>query len=158
MIVLKSIQLKTKKKRTMKKSFKILAVGALFLSSAFVQVNAQEAPKKAPIQKEHQQLTPEQRVDKFVEKFAKDLNLTDQQKQQIKEIKLKEMAERKAAHEAQKQIRKNFHEEVNKVLTAEQKAKLEQIKKEKAEQFKNSKGGHGKYHHYKQGEKPAPRK
>lgn len=144
-------------KITMKKSFKILAVGTLFLSSAFTQINAQEAPNKAPIQKEHQQLTPEQRADKFVEKLSKNLNLTDQQKQQIKEIKLKEIAERKAAHEAEKLKRINYHEQVKKVLTAEQQAKLEQIKKERLEQYKNSKGAHGQSHYYKPGKKPAPK-
>ncbi len=141
----------------MNKAIKFFTVGAMLLSTSFIQVNAQEeAPKKAEMRKEFTQKTPEERATAHVEKLSEKLNLTEQQKKQVYNLKLQQIKENKALHEQQKAQRQKAHEDFKKILTPEQLKKLEEFRAQKKEEFKNKKDGHGQ-HPYKGGERPAPK-
>lgn len=144
----------------MKKTFQLFAIGAMMFSTAFISVQAQDnAEKKAPQKKEFQKVTPEQRADHFIEKISKDLSLTDNQKSQIKALKLKEMQEHIALKEKHQSIREQYRSEFKKILTEQQIQKLEELKKERKEQYQNrEKGKYGPHHFQHNGERPAPKK
>lgn len=140
----------------MNKAMKIFAVGAMLISTTFIQVNAQDAVnKKEQFKKEYASKTPEEKATKFVERLSEKLNLTEAQKKEIYALKLKGINEQKAIHEKQIESRKKSHEDFKKVLTAEQLKTLEELKAQKKEQFKGKKGTHKPYH-YKGSKEPAP--
>lgn len=144
----------------MKKSFQLFAIGAMMFSTAFISVQAQDnTVKKAPQKKEFQKVSPEQRADHFIEKISKDLSLTENQKTQIKALKLKEMQEHKALQEKHQSIREKYHSEFKKILSEQQIQKLEELKKERKEQFQNrEKGKYGPHQFQHKDERPAPKK
>ena len=83
-------------------------------------------------------LTPEQKIDKKIEKLDQELGLDAKQKESIKALSLKQMKERdvlkkemKVVKEKMKVQRKGHKKELKALLTPEQVAKMEELEKEK---------------------------
>ena len=84
-------------------------------------------------------LTPEQRVNLQIKKLTKELNLSDKQAQELKEIVVKEIEQRearKAEIQAKKAEKKRMAEErMKKILTPEQFSKWTEIRKARKEKM-----------------------
>ena len=121
----------------MKHTFLSLMLASSFLCSGLMCTNpadAQDTPPEAP-QVQHR-LDHEQMRQKMAGKIAKDLDLTDEQQQQAKQIREKGRKEIEPLMNEMKELRKKMDdkrranmEEFEKILTPEQKAKFEEMKK-----------------------------
>lgn len=121
----------------MNKTVKFLAMGAIFLSSSLMTVNAQTGTKKPEFRKELAQKSPEEKADFFANRLAEKLNLSEQQKKEVYTLKLIEIKAHEALMQQQKALRLKAKSDLDKVLTPEQRTKLEELKANKAENFKN---------------------
>jgi protein CpxP len=112
--------------------------------TAKVKVKADKGPKK-----DKPKLTPEQKADHGAAKMAKELGLAPDQEarvekillarqQEMKGLKDKAGADRKATHEQMKTLRDRYDNELKGALTAEQFAKYQQLRAEHK--------GHGGHH------------
>lgn len=120
----------------MNKTVKFLAMGAIFLSSSLMTVNAQSGPKNPEFRKELAQKSPEEKANFFVNRLAEKLNLSEQQKKEVYTLKLNEIKAHEALMQQQKALRLKAKSDLDKVLTPEQRTKLEELKANKAENFK----------------------
>ena len=116
---------------------KQVLIGALMLTSmAFAQKREGQQPMNA-----------EDRVEKMTERMSAELQLSDDQKKQVKELLAKQsearkadMEERRAKMREKMEERKAFKAEMDKILTPEQKEKWEAIKKENREKIQEKRG------------------
>jgi protein CpxP len=99
-----------------------------------VKMKPGQGPKK-------DKLTPEQKADKGAAKMTKELGLNPDQEarvekillarqQEMKTLKEKAGADRKAAHEQMKTVRDRYDNELKGAMTAEQFAKYQQLRAE----------------------------
>lgn len=109
---------------------KVLALMAVVLVANFTQVHAQNAnQERNQYKKEYNKVrTPEEKAQKFVDVYAKKLDLSDQQKKEIYNIKLKEITESQSIHSKKKELKSQSFENIKKTLTAEQQKSLEEMK------------------------------
>lgn len=126
-----------------KKLLCIFATTALLMGSGFVNAaDKKDAELPPPPGHEFEHPRGEPKIDKemhkkMADKFAKDLGLTEEQKDQAEKIRedgrkkveplMKEM---KNLREKMDNLRKENMEEFEKILTPDQKTKLEQLKKD----------------------------
>lgn len=108
----------------------------LFIALVFGAANltyAQQVHKAAIVQNnKNAQMTPDQRINKQVEKMTRALSLTEQQQTSIKQIMKSgydslEPAREAKDHAKANQIKKNIEQQVAAVLTPVQKAKFDKM-------------------------------
>ena len=121
------------------KNLKIVAIVALFAIATGVSAqDKMERPMKLQVNEHHNQ----DEDDDQIEKFKDQLNLTEEQKTQIKEIRGKRAAEKKELKTKLKDIRVAERVEINQILTEEQRALIKEKKEMKHEKFKGKKEFH----------------
>jgi Spy/CpxP family protein refolding chaperone len=121
------------------KNLKIVAIVALFAIATGVSAqDKMERPMKLQVNEHHNQ----DEDDDQIEKFKDQLNLTEEQKAQIKEIRGKRAAEKKELKTKLKDIRVAERVEINQILTEEQRALIKEKKQMKHEKFKGKKEFH----------------
>ncbi|MBQ7659924.1 MAG: Spy/CpxP family protein refolding chaperone [Alphaproteobacteria bacterium] len=121
----------------MKHTFLSLMLASTFLCGGLMCANtagAQDMPAQMPAAE--RQFDHEQMRQKMMGKIAKDLDLTDEQQQQAKQIREEGRKEIEPLMNEMKELRKKMDakrranmEEFEKILTPEQKAKFEEMKK-----------------------------
>lgn len=116
------------------KKIKYLSL-ALILFIGMNSLQAQEKKELSSFKDAHQKEMMQKKSEKM-NKWKKELNLSDQQVKDIEAIKAKNADKMKQLHEEMMQLKKEQRAEIEKVYTAEQKAKLEKLKSD----FKNKKG------------------
>ena len=120
------------------KNLKILAIVALFAIATGVSAqDKMKRPIKLQVNEHHNHDEDDQ-----IEKFKDQLNLTEEQKAQIKEIRGKRAAEKKELKTKLKDIRVAERVEINQILTEEQRALIKEKKEMKHEKFKGKKQFH----------------
>lgn len=117
---------------------RVLLIGVLMLTSL-------ASAQKRDTQK--QGINSEVRVEKMTERMAGELQLTEEQKKQVKELLAKQaearkvdMEERRAKMRQRMEERKAFKAEMDKILTPEQQEKWETMKKENREKMQEKRG------------------
>ncbi|TXB65137.1 hypothetical protein FRY74_06835 [Vicingus serpentipes] len=121
------------------KNLKIVAIVALFAIATGVSAqDKMERPMKLQVNENHNQ----DEDDDQIERFKDQLNLTEEQKAQIKEIRGKRAAEKKELKTKLKDIRVAERVEINQILTEEQRALIKEKKQMKHEKFKGRKEFH----------------
>lgn len=114
---------------------KITFIAAL----AFVAFAGTTAYAQAPQPQQLQAVNPDNdEDDDQIERFKDKLNLTPEQKTQIKAIRDKRAAERNELKAKLKAIKTAEREEINAILTDEQRALIKEKKETKHEQIKGS--------------------
>ena len=117
-----------------KTAFTLLIAVFIFGFAAGTVTNKYIFPKK---QRSH---SPRDRSSHTVNKFTKELNLTESQQIHLKEllatIKVKYDSLRKVAEPSYKAVRDNFKKEFSKILTDEQRIKYEEMNREFSEKMK----------------------
>jgi Spy/CpxP family protein refolding chaperone len=108
----------------MKRIFTLAFAALLLAGSVMAQDNSKKENKKDKAGKEWKAGDKKGKHGKHKGAFAKELNLTDAQKEQIKAINQEYKGKEKASREERKA-------KFESVLTAEQKAKLEQMKQQR---------------------------
>lgn len=116
---------------------KILFISGIVLMAGFAafaqkQNNIQQKDRSTQ-QQLKRNVTPNQIAEKRTQRLDKDVQLSPEQKIQVKEVYLKQA-------ELQKErvaIRKESRNEVENILTAEQQAKYDQLKKARMEEMKD---------------------
>lgn len=116
------------------KKIKYLSL-ALILFIGMNSLQAQEKKGLSSFKDAHQKEMMHKKSEKM-DKWKKELNLSDQQTKEIEAIKAKNSDKMKQLHEEMMQLKKEQRAEIEKVYTPEQKAKLEKLKAD----FKNQKG------------------
>jgi len=121
----------------MKHTFLSLMLASSVLGGGLMCANpagAQDIPAQIPTAE--RQFDHAQMRQKIADKIAKDLNLTDEQQQQAKQIREEGRKEIEPLMKEMKELRKKMDakrranmEEFEKILTPEQKAKFEEMKK-----------------------------
>lgn len=136
------------------------------------------AQERKPREGRGEMLTPEQMAEKRVEKMKKDLNLTDKQAQQIRELSLAQAEKMKAYKEERKAKKEEMRnrrmeeakamkaefekekaandEQLKKILTPEQFAKHQQIQAERKEKMHEKREQRMENRKGKRGMAPAP--
>jgi Spy/CpxP family protein refolding chaperone len=124
----------------MKRIFTLSVAALLFAGSAIAQA---QKPAKEKARKEFKKDGKQGKHGQDRGQFAKDLNLTDAQKEQVKALNeeyrakfkaLKDVDSKSATREKAKALKEEQHAKMQNILTAEQKAKKAELKeKRKAE-------------------------
>lgn len=120
---------------------RVLTMLAIFIMANSSVIYAQDADQnKIKCVKEQMSKTPEKRAQHFIDTFGEKLGLTDQQKKEIYNIKLKEITESKNIRLKQKQLKKQSIEDIKSTLTDEQQKSWKEMKAH-APNFKKGKKG-----------------
>lgn len=92
----------------------------------------------------HKEMSPEEKLEKHIEKVSSELGLSDDQRARYTELATRHQAEKKAMREAQKasakeqkaELRSRHDAELQKILTTEQYAKMVEMREKRMEQRK----------------------
>lgn len=130
----------------MKNQVKTLVLAAVLCVSALGYADSSD-----PLVKKEQKTTPEQRIEKRIEKMKKNLNISDAQATEIRSLltnsktQLQDrIAKMKAAPEADRALLRNdikssrisTHNQILHILTPEQRAKAETLREAKKDKIK----------------------
>jgi Spy/CpxP family protein refolding chaperone len=120
----------------------LLFIALVFGAANFTQ--AQDVHRAALVQNnKNTQMTPDQRIEKQIQKMTRALSLTEQQQASIKQILKQGYTSLEPAREAKDnakaaQIKKNIEQQVEAVLTPVQKAKFEKALADKKQKGNRS--------------------
>jgi protein CpxP len=133
--------------------FSLGAVSAQTSQKAKVKTETkdQKVKQEGKGHKEHQDRSPEERAEMKANKLAKELNLTDAQKNQIREVtlakaqrmdalKAQHQDNRKAMGTEMKEVKNTYETQLKDILTPDQYAKYEKERQEKMEDHKSHHG------------------
>lgn len=135
-----------------------LAMGAIVLIGQGSLAQTATTKQHAPSENAYKQLTPEERIEKRLDRMSKKLELTEQQKAEIRAILKEDLADLQAARaamknaetpEAKKEARFEFRaqakttqERIASVLTTEQRAQVKEFRQERREKVRELRREH----------------
>ena len=123
----------------MKKTLLLALMAVIATTTVTAQDMEQRGERRGP--------DPEKRIEKQVKRLDKKLNLTDDQKLQLKEFYGEfgkaQMARMEQMRQAEKRDREALNGKINSILTEEQKAKYAEMKEKDKEMWKQGPDGKG---------------